>query len=326
MAIKPSEITKEMIVGRADLIIDAALRKDSFQLALGVKQLSNWSKAKRRQTFRLVLKSLLGGRNYWGKLSNIIRPLGISYWHIQADIVINEALARFVKQIQELEKTDRFMPEKTLTISSLNVNLFLGEPEVLEYLFDNNILVLSDKIQIKGANFKMTTNIVSNISLSIHNFQNVINYYKSLNMNTDVLLDPRKLGVKISYNIQKNTRIVSKLLLEKGNARTSAIARENIEKIAALCSNTMKELAGDYLNVLIKSFRSTRIQTYKELASPYINTFISQADVEAASHDIIIELHKLSIELHDFLFSETIQISNPNMEIVFDPSEVNFSA
>jgi hypothetical protein len=326
MAIKPSEITKGMVFERARHIIDSALQNDKFQLALGVKQLANWSKAKRRQTFRLVIKNLIGGRQYWGRLSAIIKPLGINYWHIQTDIVINDALTRFVREVQKMEESERFMPEKVITISNLNTNLFLSEPETLEYLLKNNIMVLSDSLRIKGSTNKLTTNVVRNISYSIHNLPAVLKFYTSLNLNTDVLLDPRKLGVKTGYNIQKNIELISDILLKKENAKTSIISRENIEKLSHICSTTMKDMGNDFEKIFFKTLRMMDRKTYQSNVSEYIENFASQADVEATAHQTIVKLHQMSGELNKFLFEEDIKITGSGTEIIFNPELSKFSA
>jgi hypothetical protein len=160
MAIKPSDITKEMVEERSKIIIEALIENNILKLNLAIKQLANWSAAKRKQVFRKTFLQLIGGRQYWQPLARTLKAnYYVDYWASPLDITMNTLLERFVSEIRKLEETSRFIPEKVLTLSSVSLRILNMDANTFKYLIDKKIWIIGNSLKL--------TSFIANFSISL---------------------------------------------------------------------------------------------------------------------------------------------------------------
>jgi hypothetical protein len=207
MAIKPSSITKEMVIGRSSMILDSLVENNNLKLKLSIKQLSNWSAAKRKQVFRQVFLNLISGRNFWGVTQKYIRKnYNIPYWSLPLNVIQNTLVERFVNEIKEMEKASRFIPEKVITLSNINNGLLLINPDTFKYLIDNNIWVISDSLSLNSFHGHLVINEIKNLGWAYNNQLTFFKYAEDNNFNLELVSDPIKLGSILFYNELQNIK------------------------------------------------------------------------------------------------------------------------
>ena len=243
MAIKPSDITPEMVKVRINKILELAVKSGTdFELILTIKQLSNWSKAKRRQVFRGVLKKLIeGNSNTWDSyITNYLREKNIRTWYINTDIIAQRALKRVITVIQEMEKNNRFIPEKVFTINRVPLHFFANDPEIIEYLIKKNIIVFSHSIHATSENSSSLTRQIQYIHNTHHNLNPIKDLFIDLGINPYIVMDFNKMKLIIAARVIRNINILLDIF-EKMNS-TNSVGSSEFNNNQAVFLNAMLQI------------------------------------------------------------------------------------
>jgi hypothetical protein len=329
MAIKPSDITKEMVEERSKIIIEALIENNTLKLNLAIKQLANWSAAKRKQVFRKTFLQLIGGRQYWQPLARTLKAnYYVDYWASPLDITMNTLLERFVSEIRKLEETSRFIPEKVLTLSSVSLRILNMDANTFKYLIDKKIWIIGNSLKLTSFQQHNVVNDVHALGWTFREHTRFFNFIKDKNFDLDLFTDPIKFSTVLFYNEFHNISTIANVLLEKAENNRTLTTILNLEKIAKKCQSVVKDLQ---LNMR-KEFRDRiDIKKYNSFLNERdkmgLNEGLKREDVAKILQEITIEYLKLNQKINTFLYSEQpVILETAEKEDIFDPVGKSFSA
>lgn len=324
--IKASDITPDMVQTRIEDILKALADSSDFQFNLLVLQLANWPKAKRRQTFRGVFKVLLsGGYTFgWRMLGPKLRAKGISFYNVHNEILINELFTKFVNKIRHMEKNARFIPEKVYTIPSLNLKMLQLEPEILDYLLRNNIIVIGEGFSLKKGNSLPTNNALYTLRYMRHNIKQVLEVYQEYGLDHNILLNPDKLQLMILYRIMKNIDILATHIVgnqEKITGRDFLAVND--------CMRVLTSIEGELdtsPNAQLGSNKVEKTKTRESLEEAIGSKALSKEAIMIARNEIAKEIEEIQNRFAPILGREILEVSKDFDGELFDPSKASFRA
>jgi len=214
---KLETITPEMVKSRINLILRSLAKSVDFEFNMLLLQTANWPKAKRRQVFRAILKTLMTeNQSYtWRMLSPVLRQNNVASYGCHSHIITAKLFDKFVSKVMEMEKNSRFMPEKVFTLPKLNTKILMVEPTMLKYLFDNNILVLGESFEWTSINILPTTENQTVYRYIKTNLQNVAKIYDTYSLNKEIVFSPQKLQLTVAARMIQNINIISGIIINK---------------------------------------------------------------------------------------------------------------
>jgi len=318
------KITPEIVQERINKIIELSVQPNTdFELTLVMKQLSNWSQAKRRQVFRGVLKFLLTktGYTYNGFQEKILISRGSKPWCYNINTFRQRALERIVKLIQVMAEEKRFILEKVLTISKVNSLFFTHDPKIINYLFKNNIVIIGNKFNVAGENTRHLKKSTDHLPWITGDLQKHYDILVEWNLNPNILMDPKKFQMIIASRIIKNIQIFSDII---SNMQLSdEFCKNQLIGFIQILSNLNLEL-----NLPIEKIMSKPASIYeifeKKIKKLNID-LITEEDMKPIKQQVLDDLLKVLSDILSNILSKTQDISKLSKDFKFNPYEVSLA-
>jgi len=330
MAIKPSDITPLMVKNRITLILKLATQIGTdFELNLAIRQLSNWSKAKRRQVFRGIL--LLATRTKDGRYSSnnpitlLLKENNLRPWRINVNLIYQRALNRILDNIRLMENNERFIPEKVFTVNSIKIAHLLIEPENIEYLIKNNIMVLSESIKPIATNqngfslFMSHLRYMESTEIKTHS-----DFYKSLGLNTDLIFDLNKMKLIGITRILNNIQTI--IQYYKNKDVLNAKEKFFLNSLVVFIYRVAKDLQLANQKVLSYININDIERTNKAITKELNLKLLSNEDVFNYMPNLLLKINEINTDLIPLTMVHQNETEREEIKLKdFDPENISFA-
>ena len=270
--IKSSDISPAMVEERIDKILKALVDPSGFEFNILLLQLSNWPKAKRRQTFRGLFKTLLlsSGSFGWRILGPKLRERGIGYYSLHQDVVINNLFNKLVKKIMTMDVNDRFIPEKVFTIPYLSLKTLGIEPDVFKYLLDKKIIILGSSFHVKTGQSLPDHQAIRLFRYMKHNLPAVSKAYDEYGLDKEIMFNPEKLKLTLASTMVINIETIILLIIgdkTEVNIKDSSILK-SFYAILADITNSLVGINARYIGMNQVDYANIRKLLSEERGTP----------------------------------------------------------
>jgi len=315
---KASVITTEMVNIRVAKILELSINPDTdFELTLMIKQLSNWSKAKRRQVFRGVLKKLIGGSssNWHSPVTAYLKTIEVHQWSVNTDFIKYNALNRVIKIIKQMEEKERFIPEKVFTLNKIPLHFFGNDPEVIEYLISKNIMVLSKNLKISSGDASLLKTAIQSIQFLRYDLANIKNTYIKLNLNPFILLDANKMKLIVAIRIMKNMNIIADYFQEM---ELNAAEKSFLNSCVQILFKTLGELNKPFFRLARYSSKASILVVNERISKHLDHKLLTEEEAFSLSVRIEADLMNTANKIYKLLNEQETTIVS-DVETSFNP-------
>lgn len=317
---KSPAVTKEMINGRISSILHALVNQNDFEFNMLMLQLSNWTVAKRKQIFRAILQNLISktGSFEWEYLNPFLKQYGANYYSVHSNNLRSKALDKFVAKVKEMDKNERFSPEKVYTVSHLNLKIVALTPDSLRYLLENNILVLGETFRIRAANDTGIKGNLRTFHYATRNTKTITDVYKAAGLNMDIMTCPKRFHLVQVANITQNLQTIANTLIkDRKNLTQHEISV--IVQINSLMGQVIKDLDEPVERMMYGGQKSWNL-IIEELNKIPDRTAISEEEYQAVKAKMRLDLMKIIREGNELVHAQNLpEPVNVDTSMMFDP-------
>ncbi len=229
-------ITKEMVKVRVSNILNALVDKNDLEFNLLMLQLSNWTVSKRRQVFRSILDILINKTNSfeWTYMDRITRAQGIRYYQLNTVAIKTKLIDTFINKVRDMDRNERFSPEKVITLNKLNAKGLMMNPETFNYLLSSGIIILSDKFTFTQSQTVYPRGQMYNFRTFFRAQEKLTEIYKNYEINSDVFYSPEKLHCFTIINILNNMDLLLNKIIKDPKNLTQSEKINTAEVLSAM--------------------------------------------------------------------------------------------
>ena len=293
----PTKITTIDVNARSEAILNSLVNASDFEFNILLKQLSNWTPAKRRQTFRIIFKKLFTEIQsfQWEYLDKSLRQHNLHWYSMKTDFIIVKMLDKFINGIMRMDENERFVPEKVYTLPRLNIDMLLIDPKLLNYLLVNNIIVLGTKFSISGSGYQPLHTNMRTFRYQSRDFKQAEKVYKGYGMDTDIIFNPTKTHLIIMSRVMENLNNIFSFTIINDNEMTP----RNIQlyqQITTIFRNLIQS-AELPLSKLANSSKADWEKILKNVQNEYPDCLMLEAEFMHSNNRLITVGHQYTTDM-----------------------------